>query len=172
MHGFSPAALKALFLQAGLWWPSRSGLAGHCLLPRKSLLLAQRMLMLLHVIKLSCMPRNASVGNCLSDVQIQMRRLPKPVIAMVAGYAVGGGHILHLVSDLTVSHGRLLSCQNAICKPHGGLSLLRKVACSCPKKMSHLIKASTASKESLSLPASCLACLTLHVMSELNAKQL
>lgn len=36
-------------------------------------------------------------------VQMQMRRLPKPVIAMVAGYAVGGGHILHLVADLTVS---------------------------------------------------------------------
>ena len=36
-------------------------------------------------------------------MQIQMRRLPKPVIAMVAGYAVGGGHILHLVADLTVS---------------------------------------------------------------------
>jgi len=37
------------------------------------------------------------------DLQIQMRRLPKPVIAMVAGYAIGGGHILHLVSDLTIA---------------------------------------------------------------------
>lgn len=37
------------------------------------------------------------------DLQIQMRRLPKPIIAMVAGYAIGGGHILHLVSDLTVA---------------------------------------------------------------------
>jgi naphthoate synthase len=37
------------------------------------------------------------------DLQIQIRRLPKPVIAMVAGYAIGGGHILHLVCDLTIA---------------------------------------------------------------------
>ncbi len=37
------------------------------------------------------------------DVQIQIRRLPKPVIAMVAGYAIGGGHVLHLVCDLTIA---------------------------------------------------------------------
>jgi naphthoate synthase len=37
------------------------------------------------------------------DLQIQIRRLPKPVVAMVAGYAVGGGHVLHLVCDLTVA---------------------------------------------------------------------
>ena len=37
------------------------------------------------------------------DLQIQMRRLPKPIIAMVAGYAIGGGHILHLVADLTIA---------------------------------------------------------------------
>ena len=37
------------------------------------------------------------------DVQIQIRRLPKPVIAMVAGYAIGGGHVLHVVCDLTVA---------------------------------------------------------------------
>jgi hypothetical protein len=36
------------------------------------------------------------------DLQLQIRRLPKPVVAMVAGYAVGGGHILHMVCDLTV----------------------------------------------------------------------
>jgi naphthoate synthase len=34
---------------------------------------------------------------------VQIRRLPKPVVAMVAGYAVGGGHILHLVCDLTIA---------------------------------------------------------------------
>jgi len=37
------------------------------------------------------------------DLQVQIRRLPKPVIAMVAGYAIGGGHVLHIVCDLTVA---------------------------------------------------------------------
>lgn len=37
------------------------------------------------------------------DLQVQIRRLPKPVIAMVAGYAIGGGHVLHVVCDLTVA---------------------------------------------------------------------
>jgi len=37
------------------------------------------------------------------DLQRQIRTLPKPVIAMVAGYAIGGGHVLHLVCDLTVA---------------------------------------------------------------------
>ncbi|KAJ8774312.1 hypothetical protein K2173_011115 [Erythroxylum novogranatense] len=37
------------------------------------------------------------------DLQAQIRRLPKPVIAMVAGYAVGGGHVLHMVCDLTIA---------------------------------------------------------------------
>ncbi len=37
------------------------------------------------------------------DLQIQIRRLPKPVVAMVAGYAIGGGHVLHVVCDLTVA---------------------------------------------------------------------
>ena len=37
------------------------------------------------------------------DLQIQIRRLPKPVMAMVAGYAIGGGHVLHLCCDLTIA---------------------------------------------------------------------
>jgi len=37
------------------------------------------------------------------DLQIQMRRLPKPIIAMVKGYAIGGGHVLHVVCDLTIA---------------------------------------------------------------------
>jgi naphthoate synthase len=37
------------------------------------------------------------------DLQVQIRRTPKPVIAMVAGYAIGGGHVLHIVCDLTVA---------------------------------------------------------------------
>lgn len=41
------------------------------------------------------------------DLQIQIRRLPKPVIAMVAGYAVGGGNILQMVCDITV-RGRII----------------------------------------------------------------
>ncbi len=37
------------------------------------------------------------------DLQVQMRRTPKPIVAMVAGYAVGGGHVLHVCCDLTVA---------------------------------------------------------------------
>lgn len=37
------------------------------------------------------------------DVQMQIRRLPKPVIAMVNGYAIGGGHVLHVVCDLSIA---------------------------------------------------------------------
>lgn len=37
------------------------------------------------------------------DLQIQMRRTPKPIVAMVAGYAVGGGHVLHVCCDLTIA---------------------------------------------------------------------
>lgn len=37
------------------------------------------------------------------DLQVQIRRTPKPVIAMVAGWAVGGGHVLHVVCDLTIA---------------------------------------------------------------------
>ena len=39
----------------------------------------------------------------VGDLHVQIRRLPKPVVAMVAGWAVGGGHILHLVCDMTVA---------------------------------------------------------------------
>lgn len=37
------------------------------------------------------------------DLQMQIRRLPKPVVAMVAGFAIGGGHVLHLVCDLSIA---------------------------------------------------------------------
>ncbi|KVI05659.1 Crontonase, C-terminal [Cynara cardunculus var. scolymus] len=39
------------------------------------------------------------------DLQVQIRRLPKPVIAMVAGYAVGGGHVLHMVGSFDAGYG-------------------------------------------------------------------
>ncbi|QHO03144.1 1,4-dihydroxy-2-naphthoyl-CoA synthase, peroxisomal [Arachis hypogaea] len=47
---------------------------------------------------------NEDIGSLnVLDLQVVIRRLPKPVIAMVAGYAVGGGHILHMVCDLTIA---------------------------------------------------------------------
>jgi naphthoate synthase len=47
---------------------------------------------------------SASVGRFhVTDLHVQIRRLPKPVVAMVAGYAIGGGHVLHLVCDLTIA---------------------------------------------------------------------
>jgi naphthoate synthase len=49
-------------------------------------------------------PEGAKVGRFhVTDLHVQMRRLPKPIVAMVAGYAVGGGHVLHLVCDLTIA---------------------------------------------------------------------
>jgi naphthoate synthase len=39
----------------------------------------------------------------VSDLHVQIRRMPKPVVAMVAGYAIGGGHVLHVVCDLTIA---------------------------------------------------------------------
>jgi naphthoate synthase len=39
----------------------------------------------------------------VTDLQVQIRRLPKPVVAMVAGFAIGGGHVLHLCCDLTIA---------------------------------------------------------------------
>lgn len=45
-----------------------------------------------------------SVGRFhVTDLQVQMRRLPKPIVAMVAGFAIGGGHVLHVVCDLTIA---------------------------------------------------------------------
>ncbi|MEA2305267.1 MAG: naphthoate synthase, partial [Solirubrobacteraceae bacterium] len=49
-------------------------------------------------------PEGAKVGRFhVTDLQVQMRRLPKPIVAMVAGYAIGGGHVLHLCCDLTIA---------------------------------------------------------------------
>jgi naphthoate synthase len=46
----------------------------------------------------------AQIGRFhVTDLHVQIRRLPKPVVAMVAGYAIGGGHVLHLVCDLTIA---------------------------------------------------------------------
>lgn len=50
------------------------------------------------------MPEGAGVGRFhVTDLHVQMRRLPKPLVAMVAGYAVGGGHVLHVICDLTIA---------------------------------------------------------------------
>jgi naphthoate synthase len=49
-------------------------------------------------------PGSGRVGRFhVTDLHVQMRRLPKPIVAMVAGYAIGGGHVLHLVCDLTIA---------------------------------------------------------------------
>jgi naphthoate synthase len=49
-------------------------------------------------------PGGQAVGRFhVTDLHVQIRRLPKPVIAMVAGWAIGGGHVLHLVCDLTIA---------------------------------------------------------------------
>jgi naphthoate synthase len=46
----------------------------------------------------------AQVGRFhVTDLHLQMRRTPKPIVAMVAGYAIGGGHVLHVVCDLTIA---------------------------------------------------------------------
>ncbi|MDQ3723729.1 MAG: 1,4-dihydroxy-2-naphthoyl-CoA synthase [Actinomycetota bacterium] len=48
--------------------------------------------------------RPGAVGRFhVTDLHIQIRRLPKPVVAMIAGYAIGGGHVLHLVCDLSIA---------------------------------------------------------------------
>jgi naphthoate synthase len=49
-------------------------------------------------------PGGARVGRFhVTDLHVQMRRTPKPIVAMVAGYAIGGGHVLHVVCDLTIA---------------------------------------------------------------------
>ena len=54
--------------------------------------------------QMSPRPPTAGVGRFhVTDLHVQIRRLPKPVVAMVAGYAIGGGHVLHLVCDLTIA---------------------------------------------------------------------
>jgi naphthoate synthase len=46
----------------------------------------------------------AGVGRFhVTDLQVQMRRTPKPIVAMIAGYAIGGGHVLHVVCDLSIA---------------------------------------------------------------------
>ena len=48
--------------------------------------------------------RKGAVGSFhVTDLQVAMRRCPKPIVAMVAGYAIGGGHVLHLCCDLTIA---------------------------------------------------------------------
>ena len=48
--------------------------------------------------------KHAAVGRFeVTDLHVQMRRMPKPIVAMVAGYAIGGGHVLHVVCDLTIA---------------------------------------------------------------------
>ena len=47
--------------------------------------------------------KSGNAGLHVLDLQKQIRQLPKPVVAMVAGYAIGGGHVLHLVCDLTIA---------------------------------------------------------------------
>jgi naphthoate synthase len=48
--------------------------------------------------------RPGAVGRFhVTDLHVQIRRLPKPVVAMIAGYAIGGGHVLHLVCDLSIA---------------------------------------------------------------------
>jgi naphthoate synthase len=49
-------------------------------------------------------PEGEKVGRFhVTDLHVQMRRCPKPIVAMVAGWAIGGGHVLHLVCDLTIA---------------------------------------------------------------------
>ena len=58
----------------------------------------------------------AGIGRFhVTDLHVQIRRLPKPVVAMVAGYAIGGGHVLHLVCDLTIAADNARFGQAGLC---------------------------------------------------------
>ncbi len=49
-------------------------------------------------------PTRPAVGRFhVTDLHVQIRRTPKPVVAMIAGFAIGGGHVLHLVCDLSIA---------------------------------------------------------------------
>jgi naphthoate synthase len=57
-----------------------------------------------HQLRAAAGAPRAAVGRFhVTDLHVQIRRLPKPVVAMVAGYAIGGGHVLHVVCDLTIA---------------------------------------------------------------------
>ena len=73
------------------------------------------------------MPSGAAVGRFhVTDLHVQMRRLPKPIVAMVAGYAVGGGHVLHVVCDLTIA------ADNATLRPDRAEGRAASTAASAP----------------------------------------
>jgi naphthoate synthase len=64
-----------------------------------------------------------SIGRFhVTDLQVQIRRLPKPVVAMVAGFAIGGGHVLHLVCDLSIAadNARFGQVGPKVCSFDGG----------------------------------------------------
>jgi naphthoate synthase len=57
--------------------------------------------------------KHQAVGRFeVTDLHIQIRRMPKPVVAMVAGYAIGGGHVLHVICDLTIAADNALFGQS------------------------------------------------------------
>ena len=69
----------------------------------------------------------------VTDLQVQIRRLPKPVVAMVAGYAVGGGHVLHLCCDLTIAADNARFGQTGPARRLVGRRL-RRVAAARPRR--------------------------------------